>query len=101
MKKSPAKNKKVTIDDLAIMVQNGFREQTENTKFMINGLEIKVDRLDKSVFNLGQKVDSMDERLKMVEKTLNPLLLVMDVMKTGWKDHEMRIIKLEKNLQTK
>ncbi len=143
MKKSPTKNKKMTIDDLAIivkkgfdgvnkkfigidkrfigidkrfaeqdkkiddkfenfaiMVQRGFREQAENTKSMFNGLEIKVDSLDRSVFNLGQKVDSMDERLKDVEKAVKPLIPTVDLLKINYKNHEARIIKLE-NFQTK
>ena len=118
MKKKSSIKKIVTIEDLAIMVQNGFKEQGDkiyklDSRFDIlenrfdilenrfDTLEGKVNGLDKSMFDIQLKLDSLDERMKNIENILGPLVMVVEAMKTSFKDHEIRILKLERQLQRK
>ena len=119
MKSKKTKNKSVTLDDLAIMVANGFSDQESrfNKRFdgiderfdrvedrldgvedRLDSLENKVENLDKAIFDLQLRVGSVEDRLKSIEKTLGPLLTVVDIMKDNWKDHDMRISRLEKKM---
>jgi chromosome segregation ATPase len=102
MKQPPFK--KVSMEDLAIMVQRGFNsvdKRFDGVDDRFDALEKRVDSLDKSMFEVKLKLESVDERLESIEKTLGPLVLVVEAMKTNWKNHEMRIAKIERALQTK
>ena len=71
------KEKKITIDTLAVMVQKGFHEITTKmaTKVQVQNLEVKVD-------NLEVKVDKIDNRLKNVEEKLDGMGDVKSRLKT-------------------
>lgn len=108
MKKKTHVKKEVTIEDLAIMVQGGFTETNCKIKEgfaeqgeRIDNLTRRVDGLDRSMFEVKLKIDSIDDRIKNIENILGPLVMVVDAMKTSFKDHEMRILKIERKLQTK
>jgi len=79
------------------MVQRGFKNVDE--KF--ENLEDEVGGLDKLIFEIKLKLDNIDDRIKSIENILGPLVMVVDAMKNNWKDHEMRIVKIERKLQTK
>lgn len=105
MKSKKLKNKIITLDDLAIMVAKGFSDQESrfNKRFdsleeKFNVLDDKVENLDKAIFDLQLRIGSVEERLSSIEKTLGPLLLVVDTLKFNWKDHDMRIARLEKKI---
>ncbi len=104
MKKKVSAKKEITIDDLAIMVQGGFAGQDKRFDVLENRfdvLEKRVDGLDRSMFEVKLKLDSIDDRMKNIENILGPLVMVVDAMKTSFKNHEMRIAKLERQLQNK
>jgi hypothetical protein len=56
----------VTIDDLAIMIANGFRgvdKRFETFEARFNGLEGRLDGVEGRLTSLENKVDQMDMRL--------------------------------------
>ncbi len=96
--------KKIEIEDLAIMVQKGFSEQGkrfDGLEEKFEGLDGRIENLEKSGFEVKLQLESINDRLTGIEKILGPLVLVVDVMKNNWRDHEMRIAKIERRLQVK
>ncbi len=57
--------KKITIEDLAVMVQKGFSDVTEKMATKVD-MDLKFDQINK-------KVDSIDIRLERVEKKMDNL----------------------------
>lgn len=58
-----AKKKRVTIDDLAMMVQRGFHETSEN----INGFRKDTN---KKFENVDKRIESIDKRFENVENEI-------------------------------
>lgn len=70
---SNEKNSKlVTLDDLAVMIKNGFDNTA--TKQAVEALGGSLNTLDKKVDKLEKKVDKIDERLQTVETKLDRAL---------------------------
>ena len=68
------KTKKVTIEDLAVMVQTGFSEAGQKTGEGFDGLEKRMDGLEKRMDGLEQgqeeiklKLDNVAYRFELVE----------------------------------
>jgi hypothetical protein len=105
MKKESEKIKKISVDDLALMIQRGFSEQgkkldefkDEMYEFKDEMYEFK-NQAGKTLFSIDSKLKDVDKRLDTIEKTLGPLVHVVDVMKINWRDHENRILNLEKRM---
>ena len=57
-------NKKITIDDLAIMVQKGFDETNEK-------LGGRMDKLDGRMDKLDGRMDKLDGRMDVLEKKVD------------------------------
>lgn len=72
MDKNEKGTKSVTLDDLVVMIKNGF-DQTA-TKKDAEALGGSLNALDKKVDKLDKKVDKIDERLQTVETKLDRAL---------------------------
>ncbi len=66
MEKSFKKNKKVTIDDLAIMIAKGFENTV--TKYEFIELSKKVDSVEKRFDSLDKKVDKLDQNIQATRR---------------------------------
>ena len=98
MKKESEKIKKISVGDLALMIQRGFSEQGKKLdEFKDEMYEFK-NQAGKTLFSIDSKLKDVDKRLDTIEKTLGPLVHVVDVMKINWRDHENRILNLEKRM---
>lgn len=70
-------NKKITIDDLAIMVQKGFDETNEKLGGRIDKFNGRMDKLDGRMDTLEKKVDDgflrVEARLDAIDKDIKEL----------------------------
>ncbi|KKW35565.1 MAG: hypothetical protein UY83_C0006G0042 [Candidatus Adlerbacteria bacterium GW2011_GWA1_54_10] len=99
MKKKSVKRgrKVVTLDSLAIMVQKGFveaRDQLEEHKVEFKQFK---ESTNKSLFKLHSQTAVVNQRLGNIEKVLGPWVYVIDALKVNFRDHELRIARLERN----
>jgi len=62
--KNKAKNKKITMEDLAGMVQRGFSESSKNMNERFDKVEGKLDQIEKD------PIASHEKRIKRVEEFL-------------------------------
>ncbi len=61
-------NKKITIDNLAIMMKKGFDDTA--TKIQVSGLEKRVDGLEGRFDGVEKRLDKIDARLERIEGTI-------------------------------
>jgi len=61
------KTKKVTIEDLAVMVQTGFSEAAQKTGERMDGLEKRMDGLEQGQEEIKLKLDNVAYRFELVE----------------------------------
>ena len=61
------KTKKVTIEDLAVMVQTGFSEAAQKTGERFDGLEKRMDGLEQGQEEIKLKLDNVAYRFELVE----------------------------------
>ncbi len=92
------KEKNITIDELAAMVQKGFMAQDEKIDAGFAAMDERFTRLEKTVLELKSSQETTHDRLNAIEKVLGPLMLMAEVMNKNNRDHEIRIAKLEKKL---
>lgn len=102
------KEKNITLDELAIMVQKGFMAQDKRIDEVIRTMQEgfketdqRFTRLEKAVLELKSAQETTHDRLNAIEKVLGPLMLMVDVMNKNNRDHEIRIARLEKKLLLK
>jgi hypothetical protein len=90
-KHSAAKPGRVTIDDLAVMMKDGFERLDNKIDNKVDGLrvELKADikRLENGLFAVETKLDSVERRLTSIEKTVEPLTLSYHVF-----SHEIQLL---------
>ncbi len=96
------------IDHLAIATANGFNRVEKRLDSVENKLDSVEDRLgtieeklvkiEKELYEIQIKIGSFEQRLLSIERTLGPLLQVSDIMRQNWKEHELRIERLEKKM---
>lgn len=72
-------SQKITLDDLAAMVQRGFRETDTKIVELRNDMNDGFDRIDARFDHLESKFDAVEKKV--------------------FKDHEPRIRRVEKKLQ--
>ena len=73
---------KVTIDDLAIMVQKGFSiidEKFDHLEGKVGHLETRFDHLENKVEHLETRFDHLDERVDNIEFKIDMLAPQSDV----------------------
>jgi archaellum component FlaC len=80
-------NKKITIDDLAIMVQHGF-----------NGMDERFDGVEKRLDNVEGRLGRVEGRLGRVEKQLDILEEDVDVLKEDIKYLKQGQERIESNM---
>lgn len=103
--KTTKKTKKLTIDDLAIMVAGGFAGMDKKFDKRFNEVDKRLDKMDQRFEKMEQTLYEMQsdmltikERLNKIEKVLEPLLLIVESIKIIQLDFENRISKLEKKV---
>ena len=72
-----AKNKKITIDDLAVMVQNGFA-----------GVDERLEKIDLDISEIKTDITGIKQRLSALDNRLDTFV-----------DHEKRLTKVESTLR--
>ncbi len=107
MKKKVIKKKSVEqmIENLANMTAKGFSEQSKDLshfksemhdfKDEMHDFKTKTERI---LYSIDGKLQIVDKRLDSIEKVLGPLVHVADALKREYRDHELRISKLEQRV---
>lgn len=104
MAKKTKKNK-ITLDDLAIMIKNGFDNTVAKEEFK----EFKTEMYDfrdhffefekktnTTLLNLDTHAEETNKRLEAIEKILGPLLQVSGLMQKEIRSLNVRVERLEK-----
>lgn len=101
MKKEP--KKKITIDDLAIMVGRGFSEVNENMNKGFADANSRFEKIELRLDKVEIKLVQIDYRLTQVEENQLDLKLRIDVLNYAKVTDELRdrIIVLEKKTGVK
>ncbi len=101
----------VTLDDLAVMISNGFKNSEKMFDAKLSSLEERliermdagfnllskrIDSVEKRVGSVENRMDSLENHMGSVEKRLDSVETQIDKM-TG--NHERRIIRVERKLQ--
>src|SRR3989344_4865177 len=95
-------NKKITIDDLAIMVQKGFDETNEKLGGRMDKLDGRMDKLDGRMDVLEKKVDDGFSRVEAGLDAINKNIKELDfVTKDGFEDLMTRVKYIEAKLGIK
>ena len=103
-KKILEKKEKTTIDDLAVMVQNGFADMSEKMVTKIEFNEFKADmfgfrnKTDMTLFNLDNHAQETNKRLDAIEKALGPLVQVSSFMQNEIRSLNGRVSSLERKV---
>lgn len=92
-KKSVVKPGRVTIDDLAIMMKNGFERVGREMQEMYIGLDGQIGELRRGLFAVETKLESVDARLTSLEKTVEPLTISYHVF-----SHQLRTLDTRVNV---
>jgi uncharacterized protein YPO0396 len=88
------KVKKITIDDLALMVQNGFVENRKYIDKRFDAVDECLDRIEDRLNNLEEGLREMKEDLSYIKVELNKRVDIFI-----HKDLELRVEKLEEKLK--
>lgn len=97
MKKEPIKNKKVTIDDLAIMIADGREETNELARMVAKGFE----SIDKRFNEVDKRFNEVDKRFNEVEESIQTVradvlnLRDQSVSRYEFDDLRIRVVSLE------
>jgi archaellum component FlaC len=103
MKSNSLKKKETTIDDLAIMVANGFR----NVDKRMDGFDKRMDGFDKRMDTFDKRMDGFEQELKslkdLVKFTRQDVLNIGDKFVSRFEFERLlsRVGKIEKRLQEK
>ncbi|MHB1117912.1 MAG: hypothetical protein ACYCZ7_00055 [Minisyncoccota bacterium] len=103
MKKESIKNKKVTIDDLAVMIADGREETNELARMVAKGFE----SIDKRFESIDKRFEGIDKRLENVEENLSAtrrdVLAMGDRFTLKYEFHDLstRVSLLEQKVKTK
>lgn len=94
--------KDITIQDLALMVANGFSgmdkkfiEGFDEVNTRLNRVDESINKLANTTFNIDSKLRDVDVRLKRVEEALDPLPLGYKIIQREIKNINQRIELLE------
>lgn len=92
------------IENLAIITNNGFANtvskedfsefKEEMTEFKEEMTEFK-HKTGLTLFNIDSKLQTVDQRLDAIEKTLGPLVHVSDAVQRELREHNERIARIE------
>ena len=58
--------KNITIDDLAIMINNGFEKTA--TKEQVEGLELRMDKIEGKMTNVEIRLDNIEDEVSEIRK---------------------------------
>lgn len=78
------------------MVQRGFSDVHDQLKEQNVNFENFKMSADKSFFELNSQMAVTNQRLGNIEKVFGPLVHVVDALKVNFRDHEMRLARLER-----
>ena len=103
MKVAKKKTKKVTVDDLAVMIAKGFestatKDDVKELGNRLDGVESRLEKVENNVLELDAKVESVDKRLKKIEEALEPLSLSYRIFQKEIQTMNSRIDLLEKKV---
>ncbi|HEY4516057.1 MAG TPA: hypothetical protein VJH67_02625 [Candidatus Paceibacterota bacterium] len=79
-----------TVDSLAISAKNGFDNMVSKTEFG----DFK-DEINTTLFNIDNKLRTVDQRLEAIEKILGPLMRVSSLMQNEIRNLNSRVARLE------
>lgn len=98
-----------TVDNLAIATNRGFENAISKKEFgefkeeMTDFKEEMTDFAKKTnltLFNIDGKLQTVDQRLDAIEKTLGPLVHVSNAVQRELREHSERIARIEHKLPT-
>ncbi len=96
---STLKTKKVTIDDLAVMVNNGFKEADKNLYSVVNSIvNSSVDSLEE---RLNKRMDSLETKMDMGFKGLQAQIENIAINHVTVREHGIltnRVKKIERKI---
>lgn len=104
------KNKKITIDDLAVMIKKGFdqtvsRDEFGDFKKEMHGFKIEMldfkRKSEECFLDLISRMDSVEKRLNAIENVLGPLLQVSSVLQNEIREINMRVDQLERKVESR
>lgn len=90
----------VTVDNLAIATNKGFENTVSKEEFG----EFKEEMVEftkktsLTLFNIDGKLQTVDQRLDSIEKTLEPLMLASGAMQRELREHERRLSHVERKV---
>ena len=93
-KKVYSKKKSTSLDGLAVMVQSGFTDMQERMLEKPDFMDFK-SKAEQILYAIDGKLQSVDQRLDAIEKTLGPLVHVTDALGREYRHLETRIARLE------
>lgn len=89
-----------SVEGLAIMTANGFEKTVSKTDFA----EFRDEMTDfkkktgMTLFNMDSKLQTVDQRLDAIEKTLGPLVHVSNAVQRELREHNERIVRIEQKM---
>ena len=92
---------KTTLEDLAVMVQNGFQHMDEKFMGKFDEVNKRLDGHDERFIGLENKTHEMNARLMRVEKDVSEIKDHLEPHKFEFEDLSVRVKYIEKNLGIK
>ncbi len=83
-------------DGFARIMKKSFDEVHEKMDAGFKAADERFEDLEKSNYEIKTTLEDTRDRVTRIEKIVEPLIPTVDTMKKNWKDHEIRITKLEK-----
>lgn len=89
-----------SVEGLAIMTANGFKNTVSKTNFT----EFRDEMTDfkrktgMTLFNIDSKLQTVDQRLDAIEKTLGPLVQASSFYQSTLREHERRLLLIEREV---
>ena len=90
--------KSTTLEDLAVMVQNGFQHLDEKFTGKFDYLEDKIDKVDERLNGLETKTHETNVRIKSVERDVEYIREVVDEDRYEIEDLGGRVSYIERKL---
>ena len=99
--------KGISLDGLAVMIQRGFSSTVNKEEFISfkdEMYDFKDEMLsfksktESALYNINEKLQTIDGRIDAIEKTLGPLVHVTGALQREYRNHELRISKLERKV---
>jgi hypothetical protein len=86
---------KITLEELATMVQKGFVDLEERLTKKIDSLSVRIDRVEEKINSVEEKLNQHSALLIGLEKELGHVRQICEKNSFTLKNHEIRIRNLE------